>query len=457
MFSTSFSTLRRFNRIHLRIARNIFLVSIFVGVAKLAGAVKEMTIAYHFGTTSIVDAYVLAFTWVNWLPSVWIGVAVFVIVPLISTAQLDENQEFFREILGLSILVGLLISIVAFSIFPKFFSLIAKDQPATLHKTTILLFHNLAPIAALATLSGSLFAVLLSREKHLNTLIESLPSLTILIVLLFWPHLPLKTTPEITPLIIGTLLGFFLMTFSLGIYILTTGYHLIPKFTFSSQKWKNFWRSAFFVFISQLVLGLFSPFDQALVSGLGEGSVAVLSYTTRLTALVLGLTALAVGRSIFPVLTSIPERSIYKARRLTYQWSIFVFASGLMIALVGWFTSHFIVKTLFERGAFTSQDTEQVAFLFKYSLWQVPFYLSNIVLSYFVASRGQYSSMTIIAIATFTVKIIISFLFISQIGLPTAIFSTVIAYSVSCSLYVLQISYFAKRSNTTRQTETFHA
>ena len=47
---------------HRRIASSFLLVSAFVLIGRLAGAAKEMAIAWRYGISEIVDAYVLVFS-----------------------------------------------------------------------------------------------------------------------------------------------------------------------------------------------------------------------------------------------------------------------------------------------------------------------------------------------------------------------------------------------------------
>lgn len=49
-------------------------MSLFVLLGKLAGAVKEMAVAYRYGVSGVVDAYQLAFTVVTWIPGTLVSV-----------------------------------------------------------------------------------------------------------------------------------------------------------------------------------------------------------------------------------------------------------------------------------------------------------------------------------------------------------------------------------------------
>jgi len=74
-----------------RVFRGMLAVSAFVMIGKLAGAGKEIGIAWRFGVGEIVDIYVIAFVIINWAPSVLASALNSVYVPLIRT--LPENQR----------------------------------------------------------------------------------------------------------------------------------------------------------------------------------------------------------------------------------------------------------------------------------------------------------------------------------------------------------------------------
>ena len=107
---------------HRKIATGFFWVSLFVLVGKLAGATKEMTIAWRYGVSETVDAYVLVFNLVNWPVSVWFSVLTVVLVPLVARLRYDSPGELPRfrgELLGLTLIIGLGLGVLAWFGLPE--------------------------------------------------------------------------------------------------------------------------------------------------------------------------------------------------------------------------------------------------------------------------------------------------------------------------------------------------
>src|SRR5262245_15868394 len=93
-----------------RIATGFLWVASFVFVGKLAGAAKEMAIAWRYGVSETVDAYVFVFNLVTWPVSLWFGVLTVVLVPLVIRERHESPERLKRfraELLTLNLLLGL--------------------------------------------------------------------------------------------------------------------------------------------------------------------------------------------------------------------------------------------------------------------------------------------------------------------------------------------------------------
>jgi peptidoglycan biosynthesis protein MviN/MurJ (putative lipid II flippase) len=95
---------------HREIARGMTWVSLFVLLASLARAAREMTIAYRYGVGPEVDAYLFTFNLVNWPIGVWFSVVTVVLLPLAARIQRqapEQLPQFRSEMLGMALLLGL--------------------------------------------------------------------------------------------------------------------------------------------------------------------------------------------------------------------------------------------------------------------------------------------------------------------------------------------------------------
>ena len=99
------------------IARGFSVVFIFVVMAKVIGAVKEMAIAYYFGVNEQLDAFVFLFHLVQWPAAILGAVLTSSLVPLaakLRTTAAEDLPRFRDEVLGVVLWLSLGLGLLAF-------------------------------------------------------------------------------------------------------------------------------------------------------------------------------------------------------------------------------------------------------------------------------------------------------------------------------------------------------
>src|SRR3546814_4427183 len=113
--------------------------------------------------------------------------------------------------------------------------------------------------------------------------------------------------------------------------------------------------------VGQIAMSFVGPIDQYTAAGLGANANATLGYASRLLSLLLGLGAASVGRAALPVLADIQARGDqHRARSTALKWSVLMVLAGAVVTAVGWLLAPWGVALLFERGAFTADDTVEI-------------------------------------------------------------------------------------------------
>ena len=96
-------------------------VALFVLLGSIARAGKEMAIAYRYGVSAEVDAYLFVFNLVNWPVGVWFSVLTLVLVPLAARMRqgaAPQLPRFRSELLGFALLLGLALAILGWLVLP---------------------------------------------------------------------------------------------------------------------------------------------------------------------------------------------------------------------------------------------------------------------------------------------------------------------------------------------------
>jgi peptidoglycan biosynthesis protein MviN/MurJ (putative lipid II flippase) len=145
-----------------------------------------------------------------------------------------------------------------------------------------------------------------------------------------------------------------------------------------------------------------------------------------------------VGRAALPVLADIQSRGDRaRARATALKWSVMMLGGGALVTLIGWVAAPWGVGLLFERGAFTAEDTIRVAQVLRWGLLQMPFYFGVLILVQLLASQNRYRIMAAIAVANFAVKAILNPILAPAMGPSGIMLATSIMYASSYACYVM--------------------
>jgi len=427
---------------HRQIAQGFLWVSLFVFVGKLAGAAKEMAIAWRYGVSATVDAYVFIFNLVNWPVSIWLNILMLVLVPLMARMRANHPAKlprFRAELLGLTIGLGLIFGLLAWLLLPSLMRAGWLGLSSAVLSEALKMATAMALIVPLGLVISLLSTWLLAAGHHRNTLFEIIPALTILAFL----FLPYGWIPE--PLLWGTVAGFAMQMAALAAPLLRCGELPVPVFTQRMPIWRDFWEAVGIVAIGQFLMSITSILDQFFAAGLEPGSISILSYAQRVVALVLGLGGIAISRAVLPVVSRIGVTQRTEFHALVIKWAATMFGFGLVALICGWLFARLGVEILFERGAFTPKDGEAVTEIIRVSLLQAPFYFTCALLKHALASRGKYIWIVWDAVISLAVKITLIYILSRLIGLNGIVLSTVAMYTCSMIFLLYMLSAFRRK------------
>jgi putative peptidoglycan lipid II flippase len=423
--------LRNLNPDHHAIFRGIVWVALFVFIGKLAGAAKEMAIAYRYGVSNDVDAYLFIFNLISWPVSVWFSILTYVLVPLAARIRdnaPDDLPRFRAELLAIALVLGVDLALIAWFGLPA----LLRSSWLGLSESTVRIAINIVPsmvaLAPLGVLVSLFSAWMLSSGRHANTLLESVPAMAILVAVLVLPN------NGVEPLVWGTLAGFMLHAFTLASPLIWKGELEKPQFTSQSPQWLSFWHGFGMMLVGSGLGSLVGIIDQFFAAQLDTGTIATISYANRILALVLGLGATAIGRATLPVFSRIKSQNGGQLQRVAMLWVGLMFVIGIISMIVSWWLAPWIVKLLFERGAFLAADTKIVTEVFRYGLVQVPFYFPALVLVTLLASHGKHKLLAISGGTNLFVKVCANYLLVPLLGMNGIILSSGIMYMVSLFL-----------------------
>jgi putative peptidoglycan lipid II flippase len=239
----------------------------------------------------------------------------------------------------------------------------------------------------------------------------------------------------------GVLVGGFLQV--LVHLIAIKKYNLLKIFTIKKHKKKEenkFYKSFFGATLGSSTAHISAFLDTWLASFLVSGSISYLYYGNRIFQLPLALFAIATSIALFPMIArAIKNKDENKALTLMKKSSIILLGLLSIATFIGIFFDELIVWLLFERGAFTSEDTSNTALILTmYLIGLLPFGLAKIFSLWLYAKEQQFLAAKI-SMYSLGFNIIFSLALIQPYGAAGLAFASTISGFV---LFFLTIKAF---------------
>ena len=417
---------------HRRIAGGLLAGVLLVLLARSVGAAKEIAIAYRYGVSEIVDAYVFVLNLAGWPASVLLSLAPAVLAPLVAgriarAGEVGDDREggasprFVGELVALAAVVGLGLGVATAALLWAALHFGATGLAPATRELALGMVMPLSAIVPLGAVMSVYAAWLIAHGARRVTLLEALPAACVLAAVL------LLGGRVAEPLALATLAGFALQLLALAWPVHRRGGAARPRLAFSAPAWPAF-RAAFGALaFAHLVGGSAWVIDQWLAAREGTGAVASMGYATRLVSLAIGVGTVAIGRAALPVF--VESRASGAARRLALGWAVAMGLAGALVLALGWPAAQALVALVYERGAFGPGDTRVVGELVAAGLVQVPLCFAATVLYGLLASEGRSRALAIGYTMGIAVKLAASVAGVALWGLPGLMFATAVMHA----------------------------
>ena len=373
------------------VARSAGVVSVFVMLSRIFGLIREMVFAAFFGAGYLKDVFTIAFKIPNLLRDLFAEGALSVaFVKVFTDYQVNVNEkEAWRlaalvfnalaVVMAVIVILGVILSPYLVAVIGRGFD---PDKAALATILTQIMFGFIMLVSLSAVAMGVLntkghFAVPASASTAFN-IVSILAGLGFAYLLSggTWetgteldPVPPPSGQWAIMGMAIGTVFG-GLAQFAIQIPSLyRVGFRFKPLLSFTDKGVKRVMRLMGPAIIGTSAVQIKVMIDAMLASGI-EGGVSWLQYAFRLMQFPIGVFGVAIGIAALPTLAKLgSENNISKFRSTLSNSISLVFlltipsACGLIVL------GEPIIRLIYERGVFTSNDTSMAAWaLAAYSL-----------------------------------------------------------------------------------------
>lgn len=404
--------------------RSFFTNSVGTLVSRIFGFIRDLLSASILGANIYSDIFFVAFKFPNLFRRIFAeGAFTQSFIPSFIQTPFKTLFTFRVGVQFLSFLIAFSLLVTLFSeFFAKIIAFGFDEQTVQLAAPLVAINFYYLPLIFIVTLLGSL----LQYKHHFATTAFSTALLNIGMIgaLVLFQNWDRKTI--VYALSYGVLVGGVLQVIS---HLITIGkYRLFKIFTVGYQAYgkkeariekstQTFNRSFFHSILGNSTPQIVSFVDTTLASFLVSGSISYLYYGNRIFQLPLALFAIALTTGIFPRISRLLKHGDETQALLLIEKGFWILAFLLSTStLGGYLLSEEIIKVLFERGAFSHNDSHHTAFvLAMYMIGLLPFGLSKLFSLWLYAKMRQKEAAKIAVIAL-TCNLVFSLALIAPMG-----------------------------------------
>ncbi|MBC2371091.1 hypothetical protein HBP98_03625 [Listeria booriae] len=330
-----------------------FLLMILLTIAtQFVGLIKNAFIAKIFGMGAEVDAYNLANTYTVSITNLAIPAIITVLIPFLTKrgdsvaerAAINTYVSFL--LLGIAVAVGISIGSVSW---------ILKNQSGLSETLTLTL--SVIMILSVAQIYRVLTTVLTAFRQVKNDFLTAKIA-TFCSTIFSGVYIVTAKNPSI--LLVSLFLTISFIVEATILLIKNRGFSFRIQFKWGNRIFHKLVRQTGPVVFNSIVFQISLLFSTTLASFLGQGYVATLGYANQILSIIQALVLVNILTLVYPSMSRVFAKTVEVGKELFIKYTIVT--NMLVIPLVvGIMTiGDLLTALLFERGAFTAADTQQV-------------------------------------------------------------------------------------------------
>ncbi|MDP9751536.1 murein biosynthesis integral membrane protein MurJ [Thermoanaerobacter pentosaceus] len=365
------------------------IIMIITLLSKVFGFLRDMTLAFQFGTSVSMDVYNMATVIPMILFAAVTAAIATTVVPIFTEYfQKDGKRkafDFINNLLGIVLLATIILTILGFLFAPYLVKFVAPAFTGEKFELTVKLTTILLPTMVFIAASNIFTGALQSMEHFTIPAMIGIPYNIIVITVAILYGNKFGITAVAYSIIIAT----FLQALMQLPVLYKLGYRFRVKVDFKDEGVKRVVLLAMPVLMGTGIQTINVYVDRVIASFLPDGSIAALNYANRLNMFALGIFSTAIATVIYPVLSkhSVTDDTEGFLKSLNFAVSSILYilipvSVGAMVLRMP------IIKVLFERGAFDENST----------------YLTSIALFYYAIGMTAYGLRDVLSRSFYSMK-----------------------------------------------------
>lgn len=327
-------------------------------LSKIMGFFREIIMSSFYGTSALVDAYVIALT----IPRLVLSFMVIAIttgyIPVYLEIREEEGnvaaERFTSNLFNILLLVAAVATLVGECIAVPIVNIIAPGFDAPTSELATFFVRGVLPILLIMPVPAVFSGFLNANKRFFATGVNGiLLNVGLIAALLLGAYF---SSPLL--LIIITTLAYFFQYTSHAFAIRNSGFTYTRKIDWHEPHLRRMMITSLPLFFTIAINELNVIIDKNLASRVAVGSVATLNYASMPYNVVVALVITSIGTAVYPQMSEMAAQKKNDALRKIGEQAI-VLSSALMIPIVVMFMlfPQEIIALIYERGAFTAEDS----------------------------------------------------------------------------------------------------
>ncbi|KYH35135.1 putative peptidoglycan biosynthesis protein MurJ [Clostridium tepidiprofundi DSM 19306] len=427
------------------------MITIVLILSKTVGVLRDILIAGYFGATRITDMYTTATN----IPQLFygcIGAALTVsFIPVFSNVKKDKEKAnmFFNNILNIVFLICLALTLVGTLFSTQLTELMASGfTPEQIAKTSFLT-KIVMPSIIFFAINGLYTGYLQSYDIFLQPAFTSIVANMAIIVgvVIFYKY-------GVVAAIIAYLIGSIIQLFIQRPFM--KEYKYKPYINFKDTNIRKMLILSVPIIISTAVGRINVMVANNYASTLPAGSVAIVSYATRLTSLINQVFIVSITTVFYPKLTEkFTENATEEFNALIVKALNIIVIIVIPLVLGLFILSEPVVKLVFEHGKFTSEATRVTSQCLRYLVFSaIGYSFMDILGKVFFSSKDTLTPM-INGFIQIGLNILLVIILTPIYGINGLVTATTISVSVVAIIMFIELNIKLKGINYNKSIITF--
>lgn len=417
-----------------RVVRNTAIFSVFTGLSRVAGLIREIAAAYYFGVSAAASAFTLAFQVPNLIRALVADAAlssafVPVFTELLEQGRKKEAHALAASLLGLILVVVGVITALFVAAAGLLMPLFAGDELSGEADLVVGLSQVMFPIVLLLAVNGLVVGIL-SAHDHFSVpaiapLVWNLVIIAGMVALrgLFAPG------KEIYAYAVGVLVATAVQLAMVIPVLRGIGYPIRISFDWRDERLTRVLKLMLPVSLGLGVINVDLVIKSSIGTLIDAGAPRAIDAAFRIYMLPQGMFSVAVATVLFPQLSRLAaRRDLPGLRRWSAEGMRTIFLALIPCAALLLALAEPITQLVYERGAFDAAATDDVSTALFWFAFSLPFAGANLLLTrtFFALQRPWLP--TALAGVSLLLNVALSFAFYKPFGIAGVVTATAISH-----------------------------